>query len=105
MSEFNYDIVMETSLGQRCGKMMLIINGTKIDGFLNILGNKSPVHGELDDYGGCVLLGSIKTLVRTIEYVATGSADEKKINLTLCGQRDVFHVNGIACTSGRTRII
>ena len=89
---------METLLGQRPGRMRLTIKGTKIDGFLNILGNKNPFHGELDDNGAYVLFGRIKTLVRTIEYKATGSADEKRINLTLFGQRDGFHLTGTACT-------
>lgn len=97
--EFTYDVVMQTLLGQRHGTMLMKVHGNKIDGFLNILGNRTPFQGELDNNGVCILSGCIKTLVRTIEYEATGSADEKEIDLTLHGQRDIFHLNGIAYRS------
>lgn len=100
--EFTYNVVMQTLLGQRHGTMLMKVHGNKIDGFLNILGSRTSFQGELDNNGGCILSGCIKTLVRTIEYAATGRADDEKIDLTLRGQRDIFYINGIACTSAES---
>lgn len=97
--EYVYMVIMHTPLGRKQGAMLLTIHGNKIDGLLDILGNKNAVRGEIDDNGVCKLFGYIKTLVRKIEYTAIGRADESEINLTLQDERNIFHLYGTANTS------
>lgn len=96
MLKYEYMVVMQTPLGKKHGTMFLTIRGNRMNGLLDILGNQNAVRGEIDDHGVCKLCGHFMTLVRKIEYTATGHADEREIDLMLQGERNTFHLFGTA---------
>lgn len=92
--EYTYDIVMQTSFGERDGAVHLNIDNNRVDGCLNILGKENVFIGEISIDGKCILSGSIETIVSTFEYTAEGYMDKKIINLTLYVGEYVFNISG-----------
>lgn len=105
MPEYTYSIIMDTQLGPKHGTILLKIEGNKIEGNMYILKNEQSIHGELLGGGMCRFYGRIVTLMRILEYTAEGYFDDKKIEFTLHGQRDDFHVSGIASPSEKGEAI
>ncbi len=97
MPEFTYEVVMQTPLGLKRGVMWLGIDCREVHGYLNILGNTQPCHGEIDETGLCRLFGRIVTFTRSIDYSAFGMADEAGLDITLYSNKDVFHITGTIC--------
>ena len=100
MCMYAYRIKMKTPLGEKHGTMLMNINEGTVHGHINIFGNKGSFMGEIHKDGTCRLCGRIITLIRTIEYVADGKAQEETIILTLKGERNTFYISGLACPAG-----
>jgi hypothetical protein len=63
---------------------------------LEILGGTEPLHGEIDSDGACTLRGKLKTLMREINYIATGRVGAQTLELTVQGESNVFQITGTA---------
>ncbi len=72
MKKYDYNVVLDTELGKRKGKMQILVQGNKIEGILNLLKHTEPVYGNINTDGSCRLQGKIVTLIKEISYVATG---------------------------------
>lgn len=96
MKKYNYNVVLDTELGKRNGTMQLSIEGTEIDGFLSLLNNTEPCHGNIGTDGHCNLHGKIVTLIKEMVYEATGYIREGEIVLTLQSGKSTFLMKGIA---------
>ena len=96
MKKYNYNVVLDTELGKRNGTMKLSIDGTEIDGFLSLLNNTEPCHGNISTDGHCNLHGKIITLIKEMVYEATGYIRGNEIVLTLQSGKNTFLMKGIA---------
>lgn len=92
-----YAIEMQTPLGIKRGTIKVKIEQNEISGFLDVMNHSEPFRGSIDANGDCEFTGHIITLMRTIEYTASGKMDEDRVSLLIQGERNVFQVTGTAC--------
>lgn len=97
MAERMYEIEMQTPLGIKRGTLKIYIEQDKISGFLDVMNHSEPFAGSIDGEGYCEFTGRMITLMRTIEYKASGKLDEDGLSLALYGERNTFQVIGTAC--------
>lgn len=98
---WEFDIIMQTQLGKRFGKMSAEVNDRSLNGTLSIFDHSEPFFGMIDEDGNCKINGKIITLMRTIEYVATGIISAQTVNLIMQGERNVFQIDGVSCSADR----
>lgn len=104
MREHNYKIFLETPLGSRKGVMHLYIDNAKVNGYLDLLGQRQPISGEINEDGNCSLSGRLKTLVSEFSYKATGYINDVSVDLIIVGgqnsfikrERSLLHMTGQA---------
>lgn len=94
--EYIYDVALNTQLGIKKGIMRLSIEQGKINGCLDILRHSEPLYGEITTTGDCTLQGKIKTLMRFINYTATGHIDRNNVQLLLISRGEQFEMTGTA---------
>ncbi len=99
--EYNYDVVMQTQLGNRIGKLSVSKKQKKVKGFLYILGYNNSLTGRVEENGMYELTGELVTLARTIPFLAEGYVDEKSVNLTLHCPNNTFYIAGKAIENVR----
>ncbi|MGN1129956.1 MAG: hypothetical protein ACI4Q8_01295 [Ruminococcus sp.] len=104
MSEWKYDIVMQTQLGERFGTIWAEAKDNRLMGMLSIFGHCEPFCGVIDKDGNCEIKGKIITLMRTIEYAAYGIMNFQTVNLIVHGERNVLKLNGVACVAKKELI-
>lgn len=92
-----YVVALKTNMGKKNGT--LSFNCDTGEGFLDIMSNKMPLNGQMGENGECHLQGELKTLMRTIPFIADGIADENSIELTMRGEHDTFTLSGW-CSQG-----
>lgn len=98
MTERSYAIEMQTPLGIKHGTIRVRMEQNKISGFLDVMNHSEPFYGNIDTEGYCEFTGRIITLMRTIEYQASGKMDADQISLNIYGERNVFQVTGVVCS-------
>jgi len=96
MSEYQYNVVMETPLGPKYGSLCLQVARTQIRGIMTMLGRKETVCGERTGEKTCRLHGRIITRMRAVDYTAEGTFDSSHIALTVQEARNTFLVRGTA---------
>ncbi len=94
---YKYEVVMETTIGDKKGELDFEVQKENVYGDLEILGQQSVIKGKVNEKGRLNISGSITTPVRTIVFEATGSFDKDKIRLKLKTEREVLDVYGKAC--------
>lgn len=92
-----YDICMHTPIGVRKGHMTVQCCLDSVSGHLDILKHRKPFAGTIDSDGNCKIAGQIITLMRTINYVATGKISSDSLSLSLIDGRHVLKITGTAC--------
>lgn len=97
MEEKTYAIEMQTPLGIKRGSMRVRIDRNDISGFLDLMNHSEPFCGKISEEGCCEFTGRMITLMRTIEYRASGKLDQDQISLEVYGERNVFWITGTAC--------
>ena len=98
MEERVYAIKMQTPLDIKHGIIRVKMEQNEIRGFLDVLNHSEPFYGNINPEGYCEFTGRIITLMRTIEYQASGKMDADQIFLTIYGERNVFQVTGVVCS-------
>lgn len=83
MSEKNFRICLSAPLGARNGTIMLRYSGGRADGWLNVMNEKNKFSGTISDDGRLTLSGTIRTLMSTVHYTATGTVSGRLILLNL----------------------
>ncbi len=91
-----YDIIMRTPLGLREGTMLVQWVGKLLSGTVSLLQHTEPFHGVIDEDGLCRITGRLVTLLRSIQYQATGWIDRERVRLSLHGAGSVFELSGAA---------
>lgn len=97
MPKQSYDIVMQTSIGERYGTMIVEWEGEQISGLMEILGHTEVFHGKVDENGNCHIEGKLVSLKRTIPYIAVGKISSSMLQLSLRGERNIFEMAGMPC--------
>lgn len=88
MNQKNYRISLKVPLGTRQGIMRLQVTDGKVEGNLNIMNKENEFTGVLLKDGQLSITGSIRTLISTMRYTATGTMSEHHILLNIkmeCG--------------------
>lgn len=93
-NKYSYRISLATQIGTRTGSLLLSVIGNKIDGILDILGERQHCTGELEADGNCTFSGQLKTLRSVYDYTATGHFDENNILLNLKYKHGILHLVG-----------
>ena len=88
-----YDVILETSIGKKYGKMDVSVKDKSIKGILHILKGEEPFEGIVDASGQCRISGNLSTLMRRIPYTATGTIGEY-IKLELISEKERFQLVG-----------
>lgn len=83
MSEKNYRICLTAPLGARYGSLVLHEADGKVDGWLHVMNKGNRCSGVLSAEGQLTLTGTLRTLVSTMHYTATGTISGQKILLNL----------------------
>lgn len=89
-----YNIRMRTSIGIRLGHMTVCRTEGTIHGSLDILRHSEPFAGTVDADGNCRINGKIVTLMRTIDYAATGRITPNSLILSFTDDRHVLEITG-----------
>ena len=99
MNELNsteYDIRMKTPVGIRLGHMTVRRCVDALSGYLDILRHSEPFEGTIDSDGNCKLFGKMITLMRTVNYEATGKITPDSLSLSFIDGRHVLKITGTA---------
>ena len=88
-----YDVILETSIGKKYGKMDVSVKDKSIKGILHILKGEEPFEGVIDSGGHCRISGNLSTLMQRIPYTATGIIKEH-IDLELISEKERFQLVG-----------
>ena len=91
MSEKIYRICLSAPLGARNGTMKLRTSGDTADGWLNVMNEKNRFSGTISDDGRLTLSGTIRTLISTVHYTATGTLSGKRILLNLKADSGAYY--------------
>ena len=94
MPTLYYDVILQTLIGERSGKMHLQFQNSRIKGLFHVFGNTQPVHGECDSHGNSTLKGKLVTLMNEYCYTATGQANQKYLDLIIRSDRGSFYLTG-----------
>lgn len=83
MKKYEYNVILDTELGEKLGTMQILINENKVEGFLNLLKHSEPFYGSVATDGSLNLHGKIVTLIRELAYIATGRISGDALSLRL----------------------
>ena len=103
MYENAYNILMQTPVGVKYGTISFNVTDGKISGEMDMLNHCEPITGTIDEFGYCHITGQIVTLVRNIDFKATGRIYNGNLNLSARGERNAFEITGVPlknCTHG-----
>lgn len=89
-----YAVQMEAPLGLRQGKMYFDINGQKVDGKFEILGNSNDFSGRLDEQGNLEITGNLQSGTRKITYKGYGVMKDAQIEMELVEKENRYPVKG-----------
>lgn len=96
MSEYLYDIVLRTEIGDRKGKLMLQVENNILQGILEVLGYALPCSGIVNSDGNSIVQGKIRTFMNTYEYIGSGRIDRDSVDLFLKSGKKRFRMLGTA---------
>ena len=94
--DYNYDIVVETELGERRGSLALREEAEGCRGTLHLLRADNEIRGKISADGQVRLSGKIHTLLQNIPFTAYGRLDAREIALTLCYGYRKLPIRGVA---------
>lgn len=89
-----YNIEMQTQLGKRAGQLLLIKNGTAVEGWFEVLSNRDPIHGTWSGKDSCEFHGYINSLIRKIPFTALCQKKIERVEIKLTTEDNVFIVYG-----------
>lgn len=95
MFENSYNILMQTPVGVKYGTITFNVADGKLSGEMNMLNHCEPISGTIDEFGYCHITGQIVTLVRNINFQATGRISNGSLNLSARGERNIFEITGV----------
>lgn len=97
MTEQYYEIQLKTPLGIKRGTMFVKIRHGELSGILDVMKHAEAFSGTIEEDGTCCFTGHMVTIMRIISYEAAGVIDDRCVDLSLKGERNIFHITGRAC--------
>lgn len=92
----DYDICMNTPVGVKKGRLTVNRCSDVISGILNILKHNQPFEGKIDAEGNCEIKGTLITLLRTVNFVATGKIMSGSLSLSFKDGSHILKITGKA---------
>lgn len=89
-----YNIEMQTPLGKRTGQLLLIQDGTAVEGWLEMLSKRDSIHGTWNGKDFCEFHGYINSLIRKIPFTAFCQKKLDRVEIQLTTEDNVFIVYG-----------
>ena len=89
-----FNITMHVPLGNRNGTMCFDEEGNKINGILDVLGNKDSFVGTITKSGFIQLSGKMTSVLHSFPYKAEGTIINSNIRLDVMAQRYSFYITG-----------
>lgn len=89
-----YDVLLHTPMGKKKGELKAKIENGKLTGFLSLLGHTEPIHGTVDENGGCSLKGKFITLMKSVDFTADGTIDYDTLRLAVKGDCSYYEMMG-----------
>ena len=83
MTKKFYRICLVVPLGTRNGIMAVQEKGSAVDGWLNVMNAKNSFSGTLAENGQLTITGTLRTLISTKHYTATGIISGRNILMNL----------------------
>lgn len=105
-----YDVRLSTPVGKRKGIMTVHKENGRVHGTLDILGHNESFDGCVSKEGSCIITGTVKTLMRTINYIASGYINDSSLSLTVTDRNSgtAYSLDGISrkviSTKGRNEL-
>ena len=87
---------MQTPIGKKHGEITVSTDDGVIRGVLSVLHHSEPFEGMISPDGKCFIKGKIVTLLRTVQYIAKGTVDDERVQLTVEAADNTFEVSGEA---------
>lgn len=88
MENYLYAITVKPSIGKCYGELALDSLRGACAGTLGLLGTKNAISGDIRQDGEGMVGGMLKTLLRSLPFIASGSFAEDSLKLKLtCGSR------------------
>jgi len=94
MEQINYLIELEAPIGIKHGKITAEIDGSEIAGILNVMNADNSFTGTIDENGCCKIVGSVRSLLYTLNYIATGMVTKEFISLALKTDKYILKITG-----------
>lgn len=91
---YQYAISLATQMGIKYGELLLSVIGNRVNGMMDILGERQSCTGERNSDGSCTLFGQLKTKRSVFDYTARGHFDKESILLDLKYKHGVFRLTG-----------
>lgn len=100
-----YDVRLGTPVGKRKGIMTVHIDGGRVYGVLDILGHSESFDGSISREGSCIITGIVKTLMRTVNYIASGFIKDSELSLTVTDRvaGTAYSLDGISRNATNTK--
>lgn len=100
-----YDVRLMTPVGKRKGIMTVHKEHGRVYGVLDILGHSESFDGYISAEGSCVITGIVKTLMRTINYIASGFINDSELSLTVTDKNSgtAYSLDGISRNTVNTK--
>lgn len=94
MAERIFKVCMQVPLGEREGWLRIRERNGAVSGTLDLLGRSEPLSGEIEPDGQCTISGRISSLVRAMDYTATGTIWDGQVFLIVHTQKAMFQMTG-----------
>ena len=93
-----YDVRLLTPVGKRKGIMTVRKENDRVYGTLDIFSHSESFDGSLSSEGSCIITGTVKTLMRTINYIASGFINGSELSLTVTDKNSgtAYSLDGIS---------
>ena len=94
MTEYTYEIEMQTLIGVKYGTMYAEVSDKEVKGFLHLMKQSTSFCGRIEENGDCIIKGEIISLTKTIPYQAAGRMTKGAVLLDMYTNQGHFHITG-----------
>lgn len=95
MDAVEYSIIMHAPLGNKGGTLSLNNKSGYVAGSLSLLGHDEYIEGFIADDGECYFDGTIKTIIKTIVFHASGRISGDELVLEINNEGNYYKITGV----------
>lgn len=90
-----YAVVLNTSIGERHGKMMVKRQNNRLLGEITLFNHKEKFEGLFERNGQCQISGKIVTLTKVLPYEASGILLHDRVHLVVQTAKEKYELTGV----------